>query len=242
MNSTLLLLALVPITIGASFFIHWLTLVKIKAPDERLPFCRGAYLAMSFQLVLYAWIVFMNFGDSAARFLIPLGISFSFIGDLFNLQFPKIKEKFDEPVFGGIISFFIAQVFYIWAFLTIVPAGELVSDGYLYYFLGALIVFPAVVFRFRVYNPERPKKIMYGALVYGFILGAMTAVALSAAIVHGGFWYAVAAGALFFLLSDAVMGETTIYGRHPSFEYQVPWVTYLLAQGLIVFGTGGFLV
>ncbi len=242
MNSTILLMALVPVTVVMSFFIHWLTVLRLKTPEERLPFCRGAYLAMSFQLVLYAWIVFMFFGDSPARFLIPLGISFSFIGDIFNLQFPGIKKKIDEPLFGGILSFIAAQIFYIWAFVGMVPVSELITGGYLYYFLAALIVFPAVVFRLRVYNPERPKKIMYGALVYGFILGAMTAVALSAAITRGGFWFAVSAGALFFLLSDAVMGETTIYGRHPSFEYQVPWVTYLIAQGFIVFGTGAFLV
>lgn len=78
---------------------------------------------------------------------------------------------------------------------------------------------------------------MLGGFLYGFALGAMTAVALSAALARGGPWIAVAAGALFFLISDAVMGETTLHGRHPKHEYQIPWGTYLAAQGLILAGT-----
>jgi hypothetical protein len=129
-----------------------------------------------------------------------------------------------------------AQVCYIAAFLLMVPASGLARDGYLIPLLAALIIVPAILFKFRVYNPDRPKRIMIGAFVYGFILGAMAAIALSAAFAHGGLWYFPALGAVFFLLSDAVMGETTVHGRHPVFEFQVPWVTYLIAQGLIIFG------
>jgi hypothetical protein len=50
----------------------------------------------------------------------------------------------------------------------------------------------------------------------------------------GGAWIIVAVGAGMFLLSDAIMGQTTIRGRHPRTEFQVPWLTYLAAQGLII--------
>lgn len=83
---------------------------------------------------------------------------------------------------------------------------------------------------------------MLGGFLYGFALGTMTAIALSAAVTRGGSWIPVAAGALFFLLSDAVMGETTLHGRHPRHEYQVPWGTYLAAQGLILAGTASILM
>jgi hypothetical protein len=32
------------------------------------------------------------------------------------------------------------------------------------------------------------------------------------------------------------MGSTTMKGVHPRSEFQIPWFTYLLAQGLIITG------
>lgn len=243
MEQNILLLALAPALVLFSFLAHWLTLAKIDTAEKRLPYCRGAYLAFSIQLSLYGWIVFSAFGPAGiASVLLPLGMSFSSLGDLFNLQFGPISRRVGQPVFYGIMSFMAAQLCYIGAFAAMVPLSELASDGHLYPLLAALIVVPAILFKFRVYNPSRPKSIMAGAFVYGFILGAMAAIALSAAYVKGGYWYVVAAGALFFLLSDARMGETTIYGRHPRSEFQIPWITYLAAQGLILFGAAAMMV
>lgn len=243
MEQKIALLALAPALVLLSFFAHWLTLVKIDTAEKRLPYCRGAYLAFSVQLSLYGWVVFTAFGTAGAvSVLIPLGMSFSSLGDIFNLQFGPISRRVGEPLFYGILSFMAAQACYIGAFVTMVPLSELASYGYLYPLITALIVVPAILFKLRVYNPLRPKNIMGGAFVYGFILGAMAAIALSAAFVRGGYWYAVAAGALFFLLSDARMGETTINGRHPRSEFQVPWVTYIAAQGLILFGAAAMTV
>ncbi len=141
-----------------------------------------------------------------------------------------------QPLFFGILSFAVAQVCYIGAFLTLVPVRTLVDDGAFVPILAALVIVPAVLFRFGVYDRQRPKTVMLGAFFYGFILGAMAAVALAAAIADGGAWIVVAIGAGFFLLSDAVMGQTTIRGKHPRTEFQIPWLTYLIAQGLIIAG------
>lgn len=239
MDNKIVLLSLLPFAVSLSFLAHWFTIRHIESPEERLPFCRGAYLAMSFQLVIYSWVVFTIFGGgSGLFFLMPLGMTFSFAGDFFNLQFPSVREKTKEPVFWGIVSFAIAQACYIAAFLSFIRLpGDLVSGGYLVPIFAALVILSAVAFRFRVYNPSRPRSLMRGAFLYGFILGAMAAVAFSAAIAKGGYWCVTAAGAAFFLVSDGVMGETTIHGRHPRFEYQVPWFTYIVAQALILLGT-----
>lgn len=243
MDQKTVVIALAPALVVLSFFAHWITLVKIETAEHRLPLCRGAYLAFSVQLSLYGWIVFTAFGTGgAASVLLPLGMSFSTLGDIFNLQFGPICRRLGQPILYGILSFMAAQLCYIGAFVTMVPFSALASDGHLYPLLAALIVAPAILFKFRVYNPLRPKNIMRGAFVYGFILGAMAAVALSAAFLKGGYWYAVAAGAIFFLLSDAIMGETTIHGRHPRYEYQLPWIAYLAAQGLILFGAATMMV
>ncbi len=232
------LLALLPIAVTLSFLVHWITLWKIRTPEERLPLSRGAYIAMSFQLLLYSWISFrLTDARGMASILVPMGMTLSFVGDIFNLQFDAIAKRIREPLVGGIASFSLAQIFYIAAFLFLISPARLVAEGYLIPLVAALLAVPAILFRLRVYNPSRPPSIMRGAFIYGFILGCMAAVALSAALAAGGAWYLVAAGALLFLLSDAVMGETTIYGRHPRFEFQVPWLTYLVAQGLIIMGT-----
>jgi len=222
----------------AAFMTHWLTIAAIGSAEKRLPYCRGAYLGMSLQLAVLAWtLAALSDGASGAAILVPLGMTASSLGDLFNLQFPSIQKRVGQPLFFGILCFAVAQVFYIAAFLSRLSLSVLVSDGFFVPILAVLVVVPAVLFRFRVYNPERPASIMRAAFFYGFILGAMAAVAVSAAIAVGGPWYVVAAGALSFLLSDAIMGETTMHGRHPTNEYQVPWITYLLAQGLIIIGT-----
>jgi len=237
MTTSLLILALPPAGIALGFILHWFTIRKIKTAEERLPSCRGAYLAFSLQLLLYAWTVFGLFGKGGwTALLIPFGMTFAFIGDYFNLQFPFARNRIEEPVFLGILSFAIAQIFYIWGFLSL-AAPELIARGFLLPLLVVFLVGPAIIFRLRVFSKDRPKTIMRGGFLYGFALGTMVSVAVSAAVARGGYWYFVGIGALFFLLSDAVMGETTLHGRHPPFEYQVPWGTYLLAQGLILFGT-----
>lgn len=238
MNTTRVILALLPVTVAVAFLVHWVTLTHIKDPRDRLPYCRGAYLALSFQLLLFAWVVFRVFHVSGpVAWLVPLGMTLSFAGDFFNLRFDSVARRTKEPVFWGIVSFALAQFCYIAAFLSLVSLSTLAVEGYFIPVLIVLFIVPAALFRLRVYNPSRPTSLMAGAFIYGFILGGMAAVAISAALALGGAWYCVAAGALFFLLSDAVMGETTIYGRHPSFEFQVPWFTYLVAQGFIITGS-----
>jgi len=238
MNTIELFLAPVPpILVIIAFLAHWVTLIPLKTSSGRLPFCRGAYLGLSLQLLLYAWLLTALTGLLSGFLFIALGMLFSSLGDFFNLQFASVKKKITEPLVPGIFSFMIAQVFYILFICSQVSPGILLREGYLTILLPLLILVPAVLFRFTVYNPKRPKVMMLSALVYGMILGTTSALAFSAALALGGAWYVVAAGFLFFLLSDAVMGQTTIRGEHPVYEFQVPWITYLAAQGLIIYGS-----
>lgn len=231
-----ILLALVPSGIVIAFIVHWIAISRLKTSREILPWCRGTYLGMSSQLVFYSWILYILLPDPGSWFfLIPLGMTASWVGDLFNLHFDFMTKRIPHPLFQGILSFMAAQVLYLSYLLQRTSLHELVTDGYLVPLVVILIIAPAIIFRFRVYNPDRPKSIMIGAFIHGNILGATTAVSLSAAWVYRGEWIITAAGFLFFLLSDAIMGETTVHGRHPRFEFQVPWITYLIAQGLIIY-------
>jgi uncharacterized membrane protein YhhN len=234
-NYSVLWRILPPAAVIVAFCLHWMTLKPARNSAERLVLSRGAYLGLSAQLLVYALIAFAG-GYRPAAILGSLGMLASFVGDVLNLQFPWTKSRVGEPLAWGIVAFIIAQICYIAAFLSLVPLVELVSRGAFIPVLAVAVVLPALAFRLRVYTPDRPRKLMILAFLYGFPLGAMAAVALSAAIALGGAWVSVAAGAVLFLVSDAAMGEATIAGRHPIWEYQIPWMTYLCAQGLILFG------
>ncbi len=231
------LAALVPLTVVVSFMAHWVTIARVGSAEERLPLCRGAYLSFSVQLSLYAWALCLIGGRRGPGLAVAaLAMTLSSLGDVFNLQFPSIKRRVGDPLFLGILCFAAAQLSYIGAFLTKASVGSLLDEGFLAPLLLVFTIAPALLFRFRVYDPSMPRPRMLGAFGYGLVLGAMAAVAVSAAIALGGGWYLVAAGSLSFLLSDAIMGETTMRDRHPRTEFQVPWITYLVAQGLILLG------
>lgn len=77
---------------------------------------------------------------------------------------------------------------------------------------------------------------MRGAFIYGFFLSTMVSVVFAGALICGGSWWYIFTGAIFFFISDAIMGQTTIKGIHPVYEFQLPWITYLIAQGFLLFG------
>lgn len=167
--------------------------------------------------------------------LLSLGYTLSFIGDVFNLQFRCLKKRVGEPQFWGILFFLVAQALYITSFITIIGAERVVSSRLFFIILIPLLALPGLIFRFKVYSAKRPKSIMRIAFIYCFFLGTMTALSLSSAITYGGYWWLIISGAAMFLISDAFMGESTIKGEHPKSEFQIPWITYLAAQGLILF-------
>ncbi|TGL62649.1 hypothetical protein EHQ62_15155 [Leptospira jelokensis] len=230
-----LILTAIPFAIVSAFCIHWFTISNEENPETRLQISRGVYLGFSFQVLVFAWLLFQM---GHAKFVYPLyAITFSMLGDWFNLQFPLTKKYMKDPVLGGIFSFAIAQVFFILALHQLITWNELYSGIQPYLITIVLLVLPALIFYFRVYNKERSKWVMASAFIYGLVLCFFVSLCINAYFLYGGVWIYLAIGALFFLLSDAVMGETTINGtRHPKWEFQVPWVTYLIAQNLLLIG------
>lgn len=230
-----LILTAIPFAIVSAFCIHWYTISEENDPQLRLKVSRGVYFGFSFQVLVFAWLLFQM---GHARFSYPLyAIAFSMLGDWFNLQFPLAKKYMKDPVLGGIFSFAVAQVFFILAFQKLISWSELYSVTQSYLVTAVLLILPAVIFYFRVYNPERSKWVMVSAFIYGLVLCFFVSLCINAYLLYGGVWIYLATGSGFFLLSDAVMGETTINGtRHPKWEFQVPWVTYLIAQSLLLIG------
>lgn len=236
-----ILLGFLPFSVCAGFLLHWFLIRKISQPKSRLEQSRESYLTLSFQLLLFSiflWALGLDVG-----IWVFFAMLFSFLGDFFNLEFPLAKKIYPDPLQGGIYSFFIAQIFYLIAIVKTIPLDSLFPTTFHVLLVVGLVVFPAILFPFRIYNPNRDKKILYSALVYGFLLCFVVGLMVNSALVYGGRFWFLAVGGGFFLLSDAVMGETTVHGgRHPVWEFQVPWFTYLIAQGLILYSFGYSLV
>jgi hypothetical protein len=225
----------IPSAVIFAFLIHWFTIRTIPTSKTRLDISRGVYLGFSFQILIFALLLFV-LGKSI--FLAPLfAVLFSFIGDWFNLQFPIAQKNNGEPIIGGIVGFTMAQFFYISAFFQLVNLKVLYSNYISYLVTLLFLILPAVIFYFRVYNPKRSKPLMISAFIYGLILCFFVSLTVNAYLMYGGYWIYLMIGGIVFLISDAVMGETTINGeRHPVWEYQIPWLTYLLAQSLLLVG------
>lgn len=238
MKSPVELLAFfVPTAVLVVFVVHWMSLRPVQNSADRLERSRGTYLGLSAVLLLLAWtLVLLATARPVGLILLALGMSASFVGDFFNLQFPGARARLKEPLAFGIASFMVAQVFYMAAILSLLPLQVLKAEGFLIPIFIALVLIPAFIFRFRVYSPQRPRVLMVLAFVYGFLLGGMAALSLAAALARAGAWIFLACGATSFMLSDALFGDTTIRGLHPKTEFQLPWFTYLLAQGLIIAG------
>ncbi len=238
MNSMIVTLAFVPVLVVFAFSVHWGSVASLHSSAERLPACRMAYFGFSFLMNSFAWLLFVMYGTrEPLAFLLPLGATFACAGDFYNLQFETARHSLRcESVFGGILFFILTQVSYSAAFLARVPLQDLVARGFIVpvvVIIGALCV---AFFILRVWSPSRPRKIMVAAAAYALSLGFMTSVAVSAAFASRGPWILVALGAASFVISDGMMGETTIHGRHPASEFQVPWLAYLIAQALIPYG------
>ena len=238
MPNMILMLGFVPVMVLFAFSVQWASLSGIHSSAERLPVCRDSYLGYSFLLFSFAWVLFFLYGVNIRfAFLLPVGATFAIAGDYYNLQFEGARHSMrGESVFGGIIFFTMVQLCYALAFLARVSVETLTRSGFLVPLLVAFLLLPLALFFSRVWNKERPRRIMFAFFAYDLVLGLMVAVAVSSAIAYGGPWYLVAAGAVSYVVSDSLIGVTTINGRHPISEFQTPWLAYLIGQGLIQYG------
>lgn len=218
------------------FLIHSLIINKYKASQDRLEHSRVMYLLLSFLILSYSWFTFIKIDYNAPYLLLVMGYTFSFVGDFFNLKFSCIKSKVKFPVLYGILSFMVAQSLYISFFISVLSTSVLFRFYWFYLILFILWLIPAIIFKTNIYSEKRPKSLMTGAFIYGFFLSTMVSVVFAGALIRGGNWWYIFTGAIFFFVSDVIMGQTTIKGIHPVYEFQLPWITYLIAQGFLLFG------
>jgi hypothetical protein len=210
-------------------------------PDKarRLPL--GARMGLSVTLVIAA-LVWWRAGTSQTPLAsyglrVFIGVSLGFLGDLFmaGLIVPKPKN-----VIFGILSFGAGHIAYCTAFvqaarvLDLAP-GQAGAIAFVMVLLGGVALWLAAV-----RNPAQGTVMNAGTLSYSLLLTSMGATAMMLALGSGAF-VPLAVGGLLFITSDLILGSQIMRGTHFRSIGDVIWVTYTVAQMLIVYSSSAAL-
>ncbi len=162
--------------------------------------------------LLIGTLLLLDSSQSESKYLIVVGLCFGLLGDIF-LMGPKVN------FIGGLASFLVGHVFYIWAFALEFKSITAFLVGLVISVVGLAAVGRPIV-RTIV---KREKKLVVPVIVYELAVSSMFAVALSTRSLASGI------GSFLFLISDGILGYDRFvkklhYGR------LVIIVTYHLGQ------------
>lgn len=195
-----------------------------------------ARMASSAALVLAALVWWLGAGRATPlagyTFFVFAGMLCSFIGDLTLAQLLPLKPHLPF----GMLAFGAAHVLYLCGYAQ---AGQALGLNDPRAWVGGIVgglLAAALMWWAVIHKPGSRSVLDYGALVYGLLLGAMAGAAVALALQWPRFW-GLAAGALLFLASDAVLGNRLFRRGNWLMVGDVVWALYIAGQALIVFST-----
>lgn len=187
----------------------------------------------SLLLALAAWGFYLTGAIATAlapfALSVAVGMSLSFVADLIMAEIIRLPNR----VLGGIAVFALAHLAYIAAILLLAralgrtPAGAMLAGA------AVCVLGGAIYWRAAVDSPRAPAALRGGSLLYLAMLGTMTGMALGMALTWPALW-SLAAGALLFFISDAILGNQIFRDHNWPGVGDVVWVTYILGQAGIV--------
>jgi hypothetical protein len=230
----LLLYAL--LAIWAGLLIFGLLLGRPDAARRnRLPLPVRMGLSITLVAAALVWWRAGAAGTALDRFglFILLGMAFGFLGDLFmaRLLVPAPKH-----IIFGILSFGAGHVWYILAYLQ---AGAVLGLDARSVWLGALVIYLAAAVALwlaLVREPARGLALNAGTLGYSLLISAMAGAAAALAW-QGPAFLPLALGGLLFIVSDLILGSEIMRRTHFPGIGDMIWVTYTVAQMLIVYSS-----
>jgi hypothetical protein len=186
-------------------------------------------LSTSFILVVSALSVWLNQNTSAAL-LIFLGMTFGFLGDLILAGVINLPHR----LIFGILTFGVGHILYIITFIQVAALLHLTDPFGGSVFWTLFVIVASVLWVALIYNPQQPRVLNIGSLIYAWLISVMAGTAAGLAIQDARFaWTAI--GGLLFLLSDVILGNRELRGRRRWFLINdVVWVIYIAGQALIV--------
>jgi hypothetical protein len=161
---------------------------------------------------------------------IAIGVTLGFLGDLAMADVFKLGAP--NYVMLGMGAFAVGHVLYSAGFWEIARRFELFDLRA--YVLAALITWSlaGILWVVLVRQPDGGV-LQYIALGYALFLASMSAFALGLAFQNPTF-YPLAVGAALFMFSDTLIAAKLFSGRTFPYHGDVVWVTYIVAQILIV--------
>ena len=206
-------------------------------PERRRRLPLGARMGMSVALVIAAFVWWRagTAGTSLAGFglFVLLAMASGLLGDLFmaGLIVPKPRN-----VIFGILSFGIGHVLYILGFVQAAAALGLDIDQAEPITLAVYLTIAVILWLVFVRFPARGRTMNLGTLGYSLLLSAMGATAMALALQNGAFM-PLAIGGLCFIASDLILGSQIMRGSNFRSIGDVIWITYTVAQMLIVYSS-----
>lgn len=186
----------------------------------------------SFMLVLGAWSWWMIADDTpldSMSFLIAVGMTLGFIGDLFMA---RLILRDESHILAGMAAFGLGHVAYILAMLIYLRSNNLTFNPLplLFWLVMAVILWFVIVYR----PAEHKTTVHLAALPYGLLLASTTGIASILALENTTFiWMAV--GASLFLLSDLLLAARLFNNLEFPMIDDFVWLLYGPAQMLIVY-------
>jgi hypothetical protein len=204
----------------------------------RLP--RPLRMSLSAILVLAAFLGWQSGarGTPAQLYavLILMGMAAGFVGDLVLAQLIPVPNR----LIFGMIAFGIGHLFYIAAFFCLRLQFGLANTWSQLVVLAAMLAFCFWAWRTYVRKPGGSKTINIGSLVYGLLIGIMTALAIDLAVQQTRL-ISLAVGALLFLASDFILGNWQVRGHVWEPCNDAIWTAYASGQLLIVYSVAAVL-
>jgi len=168
--------------------------------------------------------------------LILGGMAAGFVGDLIMARVIPTPNR----LIFGMGAFGLGHTFYLSALLRLsTKSGPLWEAGRVV-MLGVVLVACIAAWYSRIRAPGGSTALNLGSLVYGLLIGGVTALAITLAL-KDTHYLGLAVGALLFLTSDLLLGNWVIRGHVWPGVNDVIWCTYVCGQLLVVYSVAAAL-
>ncbi len=177
----------------------------------------------SFLIPCLAFFLY-NLKNRRAKLFLLGSILFSALGDCFLIFNGKLFFLF------GLGSFLMAHVFYCLIMVNYFQNYSFFgkNKGYVVFLLVYLLVFMTFLSPYL-------GNLFFPVLLYATVLAMMVFLALSLNVQFHGKHILIVLGAIFFLISDSLLGVSIFYQNFYKSHFFI-MLTYLLAQSLLVYG------
>ncbi len=182
---------------------------------------------ITFSLMFYLVYKMQFKGRFSKRIFI--GLLFSLFGDVFLMLLPQKENYF----IAGLLSFLIAQIFYISAFYLDFKPEKQINKIFLWL---AIAFFGSFCIGFYLYLRPYLSDLKIPVMVYGFVISFMAILALNRVNnINKTSFIFIFLGAIMFLLSDSLLAYSKFVQDY-KFSNLYIMATYMVAQYAITIG------